>query len=134
MLKNKNQKTKELKNQRTVFQFFCFSVLLFFSSSVLLAQEQIAYDAGNRRDPFISLVTADGRLLNLEPQGQQRINLEGIVFDKAGSSYAIVNSKVVEVGDTIGDYQVYKIEQERVLFLKNGAEEIIELKLKKEAG
>jgi type II secretory pathway component PulC len=45
-------------------------------------------------------------------------------------SYAIVDSSVVKIGDVIGDYQVLKIEEDRVVFIKEG--QIKEVLLKKE--
>ncbi len=93
------------------------------------AQEQFVYDAQSKRNPFIPLLTPDGRFLNLEqalvPEG---LSLEGIIYDKYGRSYAVVNGAVVAVGDTVGDYQVLKVEQSRVIFIKDGEPRWIELK------
>ncbi len=113
-----------------------FMVILVSASCLLppascLAQEQFIYDAKNKRDPFIPLVTADGRLLKLEQE--ERVSgllLEGIIYDKNGLSYAIVNGEVIKVGDKVGDYQVFKIEKNKVIFLKEG--QPLEIELKKE--
>lgn len=95
------------------------------------AQEQFVYDAKERRDPFIPLVTPEGRLLKLEPEEAAKgLLLEGIIYDKNGLSYAIINGLAVKIGDEVGDYQVLKIEQNKVILIKEG--EITEVELKKE--
>ncbi|MBM3254745.1 MAG: hypothetical protein FJZ08_00360 [Candidatus Omnitrophica bacterium] len=97
-----------------------------------LCQEQIKYDAGSRRDPFIPLVTPDGRLLNLDAEREEKSSLllEGIIYDKFGISYAVVNGMVVKIGDKISDYQVLKIDANKAVFIKDG--ETQEIILKKE--
>lgn len=92
------------------------------------------YDDGQKRDPLISIVTPDGRYVQLErtqqDEGSFELKLEGIIYDKYGLSYAIVDSSVVKIGDVIGDYQVLKIEEDRVVFIKEG--QIKEVFLQKE--
>jgi hypothetical protein len=95
------------------------------------AQEQFIYDEKGRRNPFIPLVTADGRIINLEKQEKKgEILIEGIIYDKHGLSYALVNGEPVQVGDKVGDYQVLKVEQDKVIFIKEG--ELFAVELKKE--
>ncbi|MEI6631202.1 MAG: hypothetical protein WCL25_01135 [bacterium] len=97
-----------------------------------LCQEQFKYDAGSRRDPFIPLVTPDGRLINLDAEKESKasLSIEGIIYDKNGVSYAVVNGNVVKIGDFVGDCQVLKIETNKVTFIKQG--ETQEILLKKE--
>lgn len=109
----------------------CGSLFTFLFLINSFAQEQFTYNAKGKRDPFIPLVTADGRLLKLEQEeGASGLLLEGIIYDEHSLSFAIVNGEVVKVGDKIGDYQVLKIEKNKVLFIKEG--EITEMELKKE--
>jgi len=86
------------------------------------AQDSNKYDSGGRRNPFIALVTPDGRLLKLdrEKQGQSKFIVEGIIFDKNGISYAIINSIVAGIGDQVEDYQVLKIKKDAVILIKEG--------------
>jgi hypothetical protein len=107
-------------------------VLLFFAlPSILFAQQVFIYDSKAKRDPFIPLVTSDGRLLKLEQEeGVKGLLLEGIIYDKFGLSCAIVNGEVVKIGDWAGDYQVLKIEKNKIIFIKDG--QMTELELKKE--
>jgi len=100
--------------------------------SIGFAQGEFKYDAKGKRNPFIPLITPDGRLIsNLEKkEGAAGLSLEGIIYDKGGLSYAIVNGVVVKISDKVGDYQVLKIEEKRVIFIKEG--EPLEVELKKE--
>ncbi len=96
------------------------------------AQDELIYDAKGRRNPFIPLVTSDGRILKLDNIGedQKGLSLDGIAFDKNGISYALVNGEIVNIGDTVNGYTVLKIETERVTFIKDG--ELLQLELNKE--
>lgn len=105
-------------------------LFLLFSIIKGFAQTEFVYDSKGKHDPFIPLVTADGRLIKLEDQtGQEKtLSLEGIIYDKNGLSYALVNSEAVKVGDKVGDYQVLSIEKNKVIFIKEGKTQEIELK------
>lgn len=110
-----------------------FFVLLFYLAIPAFAQENFIYDAQGKRNPFIPLVTADGRFLQLEVDQTLKdagLNLAGIIYDKYGISYAIVNDSVVKIGDYVDDYQVLKIEESKVTFIKEG--QIKEVGFKKE--
>ena len=127
---NSNVKLKTLVNVISfTFSLFTFHFSLFTFS---FAQEQFVYDAKNKRNPFIPLVTPEGRLLTLE-QDEKAMNsllVEGIIYDKNGLSYAVVNGEVIKVGDGINNYQVLRIEKNRVIFIKDG--QPTEVKLKEE--
>jgi len=95
-----------------------------------LGQSEFVYDAKGKRNPFIPLVTPEGRLLKLdkqEPVSSGGLAIEGIIYDKLGRSFAIVNAAVVGIGDTVGDYQVLKIYENKVIFIKNGEPFEVEL-------
>ncbi|MBU4346535.1 MAG: general secretion pathway protein GspB [Candidatus Omnitrophica bacterium] len=109
-------------------QVFSSVICIMLISSIGFAQEQFLYDAKGKRDPFISLVTSDGRLLKLEQETTEGLLLEGIIYDKGGLSYAIVNGAVVKIGDKINEYQLLKIEEDKVAFIKDG--QTLELELK----
>jgi len=101
--------------------FFLGSCVLLFLCSISLAQVDFTYDSKGKRNPFIPLVTPDGRLLKLEQeQGVNDLAIQGIIYDKNGISYAIVNANVVGVGDSVGDYRVLKVLPNKVVFIKDG--------------
>ena len=100
---------------------------------VSFAQAEFVYDAKGKRNPFIPLVTPQGRLLKLDKQEATSVGglaVEGIIYDKFGRSFAIVNTNVVGIGDSVGDYQVLKIQENKVIFIKDG--EPLEVELTKE--
>lgn len=100
--------------------FFLFSLA---TLSSVFAQGEFAYNDKGKRNPFIPLVTPEGRLLKLDKQDTvslQGLAIEGIIYDKFGRSFAIVNTEVVGVGDPVGAYQVLKIFENKVVFIKDG--------------
>ncbi|HTY45817.1 MAG TPA: hypothetical protein VMD52_07510 [Patescibacteria group bacterium] len=105
---------------------------LWIASAFAAPQSEFVYDVQGKRNPFIPLVTADGRLLKLETEAGKTpgLSLEGIVYDRYGMSYALVNGEPVRVGDMAGEYQVLKIEKNKVIFVKEG--QTLEMVLKKE--
>lgn len=99
--------------------------------SPVFAQVEPADDAKGRRNPFTSLVTPEGRLLKLDKQEAAfsgELLIEGIIYDKQGRCFAIVNSVVAGIGDNVEGYQILKIYENKVVFIKDG--EILEVELK----
>jgi len=107
-------------------------VILFLICVIsVFAQEEFTYDSKGRRNPFIPLVTSDGRLLKLDKEeagGKEDLLIEGIIYDKQGRSFAIVNGSVVGIGDAVSDYQVLKIKDKKVTFIKDGRTKEVEIK------
>ncbi|MCU0652594.1 MAG: general secretion pathway protein GspB [Candidatus Omnitrophica bacterium] len=120
-------------NIKIIFTIVLSAFSFQLSAFSCFAQEGFKYDSKGKRNPFIPLVTSDGKLLKLETEETANVEgllLEGIIYDKNGSSFAIVNSNVVKVGDMIGDIQVLKIGKEKVIFIKDG--QTLEIELRKE--
>ncbi len=102
----------------------------FLNLALVFAQDGFKYDAKGKRNPFIPLVTPEGRLLKLDKQETAPAGgllIEGIIYDKFGRSFAIVNTEVVAIGDMIGDFQVLKILDNKVIFVKDGELQEVEL-------
>ena len=122
------------KKESIIKEFSCLLIVFILICMVNIfaqAQDKIVYDDKGRHDPFIALVTPDGRLINLEPpEPGSKISLQGIIYDNDGGSYAIINEEVVSVGDNIFDYSVFKIDEDKVILLKDN--QPVEYKLKKE--
>jgi hypothetical protein len=97
-------------------------------------EDEFVYNPQGKRNPFIPLVTPEGRLLKLDKQWDQSapggLAIEGIIYDQHGRSFAIVNSGVVGIGDMVGDFQVLKIMKNKVIFIRDG--EPLEIELNKE--
>jgi hypothetical protein len=89
------------------------------------------YDAHDKRDPFAPLVNSQGTILNYEKDlSVTDLVLEGIFADGSGANAAIINGKILQVNEAIGDFTVKDIKGNKVT-LQKGEERII-LKLKKE--
>jgi len=107
---------------------FLFVTLGIWTS--IFAQGEFVYDAKGKRNPFIPLVTPEGRLIKLDKQevvSTGGLAIEGIIYDKQGRSFAIVNAQVLGVGDMAQDYQVLKIYENKVVFIKDGEPFEVEL-------
>jgi hypothetical protein len=91
------------------------------------------YEAQGRRDPFFVLVTPDGRIIE-PPESKERTEglprLEGLMYDAKGISYAVMDGEVFRAGDMAGDYQIIRIDSNKVIMQK--ADRVFEVELKKE--
>lgn len=95
-----------------------------------LAAEQFKYDSKDRRDPFVPLVTKEGRITAslITVYSLKDIVLEGIVWDSKGGSIAIINQDILRENDYVGDYQIDRIESDRVVLKKGDKEFVINLR------
>jgi len=111
-----------------------FILVIISTSSFLFGQGIFKYDPHSKRDPFIPLVDREGNLLpEIRPvSGVVELNLEGILWDNEGESYAVISGIVLRVGDMFGDYKVIKIERKRVILTRAGEEVTINLSSEEE--
>ncbi|MBM3251994.1 MAG: hypothetical protein FJZ11_04345 [Candidatus Omnitrophica bacterium] len=105
-------------------------ILIFVSFIYAQTQtESFVYDSKGKRDPFLSLVSPEGFLLNLASSSEtSELSVEGIIYDSRGKSYAIINSEVVKPGDIIGKFELISIEKNKVILIKDTERIEIELK------
>ncbi|MFA4888650.1 MAG: hypothetical protein WC628_03620 [Candidatus Omnitrophota bacterium] len=99
-----------------------FLVFGFYYLDYCFAQQQNQYEAKGLRNPFIPLLTPDGRLIKVS-SGETKggLSLEGIIYDESGVSYCLIDGSVAKIGDVVaGGFQVLKIEKKKVIFIKNG--------------
>ena len=144
MLRNKRQNPKSKIQKRGLKlltftlpacrQAGCFLLFAFCFLVFSYAQDEFVYDSKGKRNPFIPLVTPDGRFLKLDKEEEKKGDLivEGIIYDKNGRSFAIVNTSVVGIGDFVGECRVLKIEQNKVVFIKEDQTLEVELSVEKE--
>ena len=101
---------------------------------VAVTEEVFLYNDGNKRDPFVPLVTAGGAIVMTENSYTvSEMILEGIITSGGSDGQgglAIINGTVVEQGKPFGLYTVEKIEVDKVTLQKDG--QISVLRLKKE--
>ncbi len=110
------------RNDRFGSRFCILTFLLFVFCSFCFAQEDFTYTSKGKRNPFIPLVSKEGRLIKLDKEeqtGKTDLLVDGIIYDKQGLSYALVNGRVVGVGDYVDEYRVLKVENNKVTFLKD---------------
>ncbi len=85
--------------------------LSFFS---LAFAEEIRYDSGGRRDPFVALVGPGGTMAVKSNPGD--LNIEGIIFDpKNGGSLVLVNGEFYKEGQSVNKATIVSIFKDRVI-------------------
>jgi hypothetical protein len=89
-----------------------------------------AYDSHGKRDPFIPLVTKDGRTLTAYSDiiSISDVVVEGILFDPKGGSVVIINDIILKQADTISGIVVEKIEKDYVVLSFKGEQHKFNLK------
>ncbi|MCM8813452.1 MAG: hypothetical protein NC924_05910 [Candidatus Omnitrophica bacterium] len=97
------------------------------------------YESGNRRDPLVSLVTKDGKLLpgaktvgELATETIAEIRIGGIFWEESGNSVVLINGKPLRELERYEDFQILKIEKDRVIVQRSG--NVLELFLQKRKG
>ena len=91
------------------------------------------YNAKDKRDPFVPLASKDGYYLSDSHAVKdiKDIRLEGIVWDNKKGSIAIINSEIITIGQSIGDFKLLDIEENSVVFDLDGESIRIELETNK---
>ena len=106
------------------------AILWFFIFCSCVFAEPYTYKYEGKRDPFVSLISPAGFLVNLEPEDNSTLRLQGIMFDSKGDSMAVINGEMVRVGETIGDSVISRIEENKVTVIQNNQK--IDLELRRE--
>lgn len=116
---------------RILIVLFVFCVTFSLNAQEVSQSGAPKYEKGNKKNPFIPVITNDGQLINIEDENKEiQFNLEGIIFDKEGKSIAIINGQILGKNDTILDAKIVEIRKDGVVYVKDG--EIFVLNLKKE--
>ena len=117
---------------KKIFLILIFLMLILKFTFSQAEEEKFIYDSKGRRDPFLSLISSGGYIVNFAFEIKSSdLNIEGIIYDYHGESLAIVSGKVVQKGDYIGNFRIEEIYKDKVIFRDNN-EKIIEIKLEKE--
>ncbi|MFH1858599.1 MAG: hypothetical protein ABH845_06855 [Candidatus Omnitrophota bacterium] len=99
-----------------------FLVMLFLGSGLSLEAADFVYKKSGR-DPFWPLVTKEGKLIqDFGTISLENIFLEGIIWDPYSDSIAMINGMIFRKGEYVGDFEILKIEEDRVT-LRDGNEE-----------
>ena len=97
----------------------CFVLGLLWG--VPVGAQEIAYDSGKRRDPFIPLSVQAGNLTTA-PSG---LKLEGIIYDPGRQSMAILSGASYQVGEYAGEALVKSIQKTSVVIVSGGEEKTL---------
>jgi hypothetical protein len=108
-----------------VFLVFAATVLgLGFAFFSLAFADEIRYDSGNRRDPFVPLVGPGGSVIVKFNPGD--LNIEGIIFDPKGSgSLVLVNGEFYKEGQTVNKATIMSIFKDRVILRQDDEEKVL---------
>ncbi len=102
---------------------------LLMLTKAVCADEVFTYNSKAKKDPFVPLLSEGGAYVS-DAYGINNIKdikLEGIVWERAKTSIAIINGEIVEEGEVIGAVKVLRIERDAVIFEVDGGEVRIEL-------
>ena len=103
---------------------------LIFVVGAMAQEQKPSYTYQDKRDPFVPLISSTGYLLNLEPEEDAALRLEGIMYDQKGDSMAIINGELVKVGESVADAVVSSIDPTKVTIIKDNQK--VELELRRE--
>ena len=109
------------------FKFYAFPAWLLLGIILLtqchsLCADEIVYDSGKRRDPFVPITGEDASVSATSSSG---IKLEGIIYDPNNRSMAILNGKTFQQGESIGDATIVKIQKDHVVISISGEEKTL---------
>ena len=96
--------------------------ILLISSSVLA--EEIRYDSGGRRDPFIPLVTPEG-VVDAKKFSAKDLRIEGIIYDPNGGSMVLINGEFYKQGENVNGANVITIFRDRVVLSQSDEEKTL---------
>jgi len=119
-----------LLRPKNYFYLVTVCMALVFSVAALAQEQKALYNYQGKRDPFVPLISSSGYLLNLEPEENAALRLEGIMYDQKGDSMAIISGELVRVGESIADAVVSSIDPAKVTIIKDSQK--VELELRRE--
>ncbi|MFH1045463.1 MAG: hypothetical protein V1727_00680 [Candidatus Omnitrophota bacterium] len=88
-----------------------------------VAEEDLfAYKDSGKRDPFIALVSEQGRYIaeSGEMYSSNELRVSGILWDPEGKSSALINDQMVAEGETFYGFLIKEIRQDHVTVSRDG--------------
>jgi type II secretory pathway component PulC len=88
------------------------------------------YDSQGSRDPFMPLLTKDGRPVTVYGSISSigDVVIEGILFDPRGESFVVINDIILKQEDSISGVTVKKIEKNSVVLSFKGEDHTFKIK------
>lgn len=87
--------------------------------------DEIVYDSGKRRDPFVKSGAQGSTISGLGGIGGP---LQGIIYDPQKASFAIFGGKTFQQGEKVGDSVIVKIAKDHVVVQSNGEEKTLRIR------
>ena len=101
--------------------------LLFLLGVTLACAEDnktFVYNEHGKHDPFGPLVSLSGTIISYDSDiTATDMNLEGVVIDAKGNNLAIMNGRIIKIGDQVGVYTVEAISNDHADMI-NGQERL----------
>ena len=88
-------------------------------ASTPLRAEEIHYDSGNRRDPFVPLI-GPGGLLSVQ-SAPVDFHVEGIIYDPPNGSLVLIDGEFYKEGDTVKNAAIVSIFEDRIILHQSDA-------------
>ena len=106
-----------------------WSLFLWGATTVYADNKPFVYDKHGKRDPFGPLVSSSGALITYDSDiTATDMILEGIVADAEGNNLAIINGKIVKIGNQMGAYTIETIYADHVDLVKGTERQTLKLK------
>lgn len=109
---------KLMKRFGCLFSFLCLGCFLSTVNPSLSFSEEIRYQSGERRDPFVAIDRAASTAVNSETG----MKIEGILFDPSGKSMVVIGGETYKVGDLVGDQKIIAIQSNKIIAMSKKGE------------
>ena len=95
-----------------------------------LEEEVFLYDSQGKRDPFMPLITKDGRPITTYGRitSISDVVIEGILYDPQGESVVVINDIILKQGDSISGIMVKNIRKNSVVLSFKGEDHTLKIK------
>lgn len=114
------------KIKKVLIFFSALCCFLNFYALCFVYAEEIVYQHGERRDPFVPLVGPDGVLMKKIPTSD--LIVEGIIYDPVEGSMALINGELYKPGDSINQAVIIRIHKDSVILSQEDEEKTIWLR------
>jgi len=85
-------------------------------------EKKFVYDSHGRRDPFLPVFFNDTATVIRNLTEDLTFVLEGIIWEQAGRSMAIINDQILGEHDKINGFEIVRVKQNEVVLSKDGKE------------
>jgi len=106
------------------------SIILTYHPVFALDEPVFVYDSQGARDPFMPLLTKDGKPITTYAKigSINDIVIEGILYDPQGESVVVINDLILKQGSTISGVTVKSIEKNSVVLSFKGEDHTFKVK------